>query len=223
MPILRRPPRCRSTRCCCRKSKIPKGVALTVSLLDAFGAPEGLAVWCMLETPRGILYAREIAAANPRLAALVLGTSDLTKDLHALPTRDRLPLLTSLSLAILSARTNSLAILDGVHLDLSDDEGLAAACRQGRELGFDGKTLIHPKQIDAANAAFAPTKEEIEWSRRIIAAHSEAAAAGKGVALVDGRLIENLHVESANRILALADEIERLSGEKRSGGAASLR
>jgi len=198
-------------------------VALTVSLLDAFGAPEGLAVWCMLETPRGILYAREIAAANPRLAALVLGTSDLTKDLHALPTRDRLPLLTSLSLAILSARTNSLAILDGVHLDLSDDEGLAAACRQGRELGFDGKTLIHPKQIDAANAAFAPTKEEIEWSRRIIAAHSEAAAAGKGVALVDGRLIENLHVESANRILALADEIERLSGEKRSGGAASLR
>jgi citrate lyase subunit beta / citryl-CoA lyase len=205
------------------KVENPDRVALTVSLLDAFGAPEGLAVWCMLETPRGILYAREIAAANPRLAALVLGTSDLTKDLHALPTRDRLPLLTSLSLAILSARTNSLAILDGVHLDLSDDEGLAAACRQGRELGFDGKTLIHPKQIDAANAAFAPTKEEIEWSRRIIAAHSEAAAAGKGVALVDGRLIENLHVESANRILALADEIERLSGEKRSGGAASLR
>jgi len=196
------------------KVENPDRVALSVSLLNAFGAPERLAVWCMLETPCGILYAREIAAASPRLAALVLGTSDLTKDLHALPTRDRLPLLTSLSLAILAARTHGLAILDGVHLDLSDDEGLAAACRQARELGFDGKTLIHPKQIAEANAAFAPTREEIEWSRRIIAAHSEAAAAGKGVVLVDGRLIENLHVESANRVLTFADEIERLSGEK---------
>ena len=185
-----------------------------VSLLDAFGASERLTIWCMLETPLGILYAREIAAAGPRLAALVLGTSDLTKDLHALPTHDRLPLLTSLSIAILAARAHGLAVLDGVHLDLADDEGFVAACRQGRELGFDGKTLIHPKQIAAANAAFAPTKEEVEWSRRIIAAHSEAAAAGKGVVLVEGRLIENLHVENARRLLALADEIERLSGEK---------
>jgi citrate lyase subunit beta/citryl-CoA lyase len=196
------------------KVESPDRVALAVSLLDAFGAPERLAVWCMLETPRGILYAREIAAASPRLAALVLGTSDLTKDLHALPTRDRLPLITSSGLAILAARAHGLAVLDGVHLDLADDEGFAAACRQGRELGFDGKTLIHPKQIAAANAAFAPTPEEIEWSRRIIAAHSEAAAAGKGVVLVEGRLIENLHVENARRLLALAGEIERLSGGK---------
>jgi citrate lyase subunit beta / citryl-CoA lyase len=198
-------------------------VALTASLLDSFGAPEELAVWCMVETPRGILYAREIAAADSGLAALVLGTSDLAKDLHAIPTGDRLPLLTSLSLAVLAARANCLAIFDGVHLDLSDDDGLAAACRQGRELGFDGKTLIHPKQIAAANAAFAPTKAEIEWSRRIIAAHNEAAAARKGVALVEGRLIEKLHVENASRILALADEIDRLSGEKPSDGTASLR
>ena len=91
-------------------------------------------------------------------------------------------------------------MLDGVHLDLSDDKGFAASCRQGRELGFDGKTLIHPKQIAAANAAFAPSAEEIEWSRRIIAAHAEAAAAGKGIVLVDGRLIENLHVENARRL-----------------------
>jgi citrate lyase subunit beta/citryl-CoA lyase len=195
------------------KVENPDLVALTVSLLDGFGAPERLAVWCMLETPRGILYAREIAAASPRLAALVLGTSDLTKDLHAFPTRDRLPLVTSLSLAILAARAHGLAVLDGVHLDLADDEGFAAACRQGRELGFDGKTLIHPKQIAAANAAFAPTPEEVEWSRRIIAAHSEAAAAGKGVVLVEGRLIENLHVENARRLLSLAGEIERLSSE----------
>src|SRR5436305_2674617 len=103
-------------------------VSLTVSLLDAFGAPEGLAVWCMLETPLGILYAREIAAASPRLAALVLGTSDLTADLHAVSGRDRMPLLTSLSLAILAARAHGLAVLDGVHLDLADNEGFAVSC-----------------------------------------------------------------------------------------------
>jgi citrate lyase subunit beta/citryl-CoA lyase len=165
----------------------------------------------MLETPLGILDALEIAAASPRLAAFVLGTSDLTKDLHAVATRDRLPLVTSLGLAVLAARAHGLAILDGVHLDLSDDEGFAVSCRQGRELGFDGKTLIHPKQIAAANAAFAPSTKEIEWSRRIIAAHAEAVAAGKGVALVDGRLIENLHVENARRIAALADQISQLS------------
>jgi len=194
------------------KVENPDRVALSASLLDEFGAPERLALWCMLETPRGILYVREIAAASPKLAALVLGTSDLTKDLHALPARDRLPLLTSLSLAVLAARAHGLAILDGVHLDLSDNEGFAAACRQGRELGFDGKTLIHPKQIATANAAYGPTKEEIEWSRRIIAAHGEAVAAGKGVVLVDGRLIENLHVENARRLLVLAAEIERRFG-----------
>jgi citrate lyase subunit beta/citryl-CoA lyase len=196
------------------KVENPDRVALTVSLLDAFGAPERLAVWCMLETPRGILYAREIAAASPRLAALVLGTSDLTADLHAVSGRDRMPLLTSLSLAILAARAHGLAVLDGVHLDLADDEGFVVSCRQGRELGFDGKTLIHPKQIAAANAAFAPTPEEVESSRRIIAAHAEATAAGKAVVVVDGRLIENLHVENARRLLASADEIERFSSEK---------
>jgi citrate lyase subunit beta / citryl-CoA lyase len=193
------------------KVESPDRVRLTVSLLDALGAPEQLTVWCMLETPLGILYAREIAAASPRLAALVLGTSDLTRDLQARTTRDRLPLATSLGLAVLASRAYGLAILDGVHLDLSDDEGFAAACRQGRELGFDGKTLIHPKQITAANAAFAPSIEEVEWSRRIIVAYAEAAAAGEGVVLVDSRLIENLHVEDARRLVALAEEIEHRS------------
>jgi citrate lyase subunit beta / citryl-CoA lyase len=197
-------------------------VALAISLLDALRAPERLAIWCMLETPRAILYAREIASASPRLAALVLGTSDLTKELQALATRDRLPLITALSLAVLAARAQGLAILDGVHLDLEDDEGLVASCRQGRELGFDGKTLIHPKQIAAANAAFAPTQDEIEWSRRIIAAHAEAVSAGKGVALVDGRLIENLHVENARRLLTLADEIARLPSIDEGQSSASL-
>jgi citrate lyase subunit beta / citryl-CoA lyase len=191
------------------KIESPDRVRLTLSLLDTLGAPQGLALWCMLETPLGILYAREIAATSPRLAALVLGTSDLTKELHALSTRDRLPLLASLGIAILAARANRLAVLDGVHLELANDEGFAGVCRQGRELGFDGKTLIHPKQIAVANTTFAPSAEEIEWSRRIIAAHAEAEAAGRGVVLVDGRLIENLHVEDARRLLALAEEIAR--------------
>jgi citrate lyase subunit beta / citryl-CoA lyase len=194
-------------------------VRLTVSLLDGLGASERLAVWCMLETPLGILDAREIAAASPRLAALVLGTSDLTTDLHAVATRDRLPLITALGLAMLAARAYGLAILDGVHLDLSDEDGFVIACRQGRELGFDGKTLIHPDQIPHANAAFAPSPEEIGWSRRIIAAHVKAGASGKGVVLVDGKLIESLHVENARRLVAIADEIEELASVDTPGHA----
>jgi len=186
-------------------------VRVTVSLLEALGAPEKLAVWCMIETPLGILEAPQIAGASARLAVLVLGTSDLTKDLHAIATRDRLPLITALGLAMLAARAHGLAILDGVHLDLSDEEGFALVCRQGRELGFDGKTLIHPTQIGPANAAFAPSAAEVEWSRRIIAAHAAAAAAGKGVALVEGKLIESLHVENARRLLGLAEGIEQIA------------
>jgi citrate lyase subunit beta/citryl-CoA lyase len=177
------------------------------TLLAAAGAAASLALWCMMETPRGMLHAEEIAAASPRVACLVMGTSDLAKDLHARHTRDRLPMLTALGLCLLAARAYRLAILDGVHLDLADDEGFTAACHQGRELGFDGKTLIHPKTIAAANAAFAPTDDEVAGARRIIAAHAEAAAAGKGVVLVDGKLIESLHVEDARRTVTLADQI----------------
>jgi len=186
-------------------------VRLTVSLLDTLGASERLAIWCMIETPLGVLAVREIAAASPKLAALVVGTADLTKELHAIASRDRLPLITSLGLAMLAARAHGLAILDGVHLDLSDEEGFALSCRQGRELGFDGKTLIHPKQIAPANLAYAPSPEEIDWSRRVIAAHTEAAAAGKGIVLLDGKLIEGLHVENARALLALAEEINRIT------------
>jgi citrate lyase subunit beta/citryl-CoA lyase len=193
------------------KVESPDRVRLTVSLLESLGAPERIALWCMIETPVGILMAREIAAASSRLEALVLGTSDLTKELHALATRDRLPLITSLGLAMLAARAYGLAILDGVHLDLSDQEGFALSCRQGRELGFDGKTLIHATQIVPANLAYAPSPEEIQWSRRVIAAHAEASAAGKGVVVIDGKLIEGLHVENARRLLALAEEIDRIT------------
>jgi len=193
------------------KVESPDRVRLTLSLLDALGAPEGLAVWCMIETPFGVLAAREIASASSRLGAFVLGTSDLTKELHAATTRDRLPLITALGLVMLAARAYGLAILDGVHLDLNDEESFALACRQGRELGFDGKTLIHPSQIEPANLAYAPSLEEIEYARRVVAAHAEAKAAGNGVVLLDGKLIEGLHVENARRLQALAEEIDRIT------------
>jgi citrate lyase subunit beta/citryl-CoA lyase len=115
--------------------------------------------------------------------------------------------LASLSLVVLAARANGLAALDGVHLDLADDAGFEAACRQGRDLGFDGKTLVHPRTIDAANRLFAPAPDEVAAARRIIAAHAEAVRAGSGVVVVDGRLVEALHVEEARRTVALADAI----------------
>jgi citrate lyase subunit beta / citryl-CoA lyase len=186
-------------------------VRLAASLLETLGSPPERAVWCMIETPLGVLNAHEIAAASPRLAALVLGTSDLANDLHALPGVDRLPLLPALGLALLAARAHGLTALDGVHLDLADDEGFVRACRQGRELGFDGKTLIHPKQIEPANTAFSPTAEELAWSQRVIAAHEAALARGQGVALVDGKLVERLHVEHARRIVAITGAISGLA------------
>ena len=187
-------------------------VRLTIALLDSLGAPPELGVWCMIETPLGVLAAAEIAGASPRLGALVLGTSDLTKDLHAREAPDRLPLITALGLVLLAARAHRRAVLDGVHLDLADAEGFAAACRQGRELGFDGKTVIHPQQIEPANAAFSPTVEEIARARRIIAAYAEASAAGKGAVRIEGRLVEALHVEEASRTLARVEAIAARDG-----------
>jgi len=176
-------------------------------ILTQAGAPDELAIWCMMETPLGILEARAIAAASARLACLVMGTSDLAKDLHCLHTPDRLPMVTALGLCLLAARAHGLAILDGVYLDLEDADGFAASCRQGVELGFDGKSLIHPKTLAAANAAFAPDPADLDWARRIIAAHGEAEAQGKGVLLVDGKLVEALHVAEAKRLVALAERI----------------
>ena len=179
------------------------------AMLDARGAGDRLAIWCMIETPLGVLRVAEIAAASKRIGGLVMGTSDLANDLRARQTADRMPLLTSLGLCLLAARAFDLPILDGVHLDLADDAGFARSCLQGRELGFDGKTLIHPKTIAAANAAFAPSPEDVAWSRRIIAAHDAAMREGKGVVLVDGKLVENLHVADARCLVALATAIEK--------------
>jgi len=173
------------------------------------------AIWCMVETPRGILHAEEIASASRRIRCLVMGTSDLAKDLGAMHTRERLPFLTSLGMCLLAARACDVAIIDGVHLDLEDEEGLVHACRQGAELGFDGKTLIHPKTIGIANTAFSPSPEELEWSRRIIEASREARERGEGLVVVDGKLIENLHVEGARRALLLAKAIADLEKDLR--------
>jgi citrate lyase subunit beta/citryl-CoA lyase len=167
----------------------------------------------MMETPLGMLNVREIAGATPRLGGFVMGTSDLAKDLHCAHTRDRLPMITSLGLCMLAARAYGLAILDGVHLDLQDDEGFTSSCKQGLELGFDGKTLIHPKTIAMANAAFSPSETEVAWSQKIIAAHAEAEKVGKGVVVVDGKLVENLHVENAKRLVALSERIAELAAE----------
>lgn len=177
------------------------------------GAPESMGVMCMMETPLGMLHAEAVAGASERITCLVMGTADLVKELQASHTDARLPVLTSLGLCLLAARAFGLAIVDGVHLDLSDDEGFAEACVQGLELGFDGKTLIHPKTITKANQVFSPSAEEVAFSRRIIAAHAEAAAEGQGVVLVDGKLIENLHVENAKRLVALAEAIAAVGGD----------
>lgn len=185
-------------------------VRMAEAIMVNAGARPDMAIWCMMETPLGILHAEEIAAASPRLGGFVMGTSDLAKDLHAEHTPMRLPFVTSLGLCMLAARAYGLAMLDGVYLNLSDDEGFKDHCRQGREFGFDGKTLIHPKTIDAANEAFAPSPAEVEWSRKIIDAHAAATAEGKGVVVVDGKLVENLHVVNAKRLVALADQIEAL-------------
>ncbi len=177
------------------------------SVMAVQGAPEDMAIWAMIETPMGMLHAEEIASSSPRLACLVMGTSDLAKDLHAAHTRDRLPMITSLGLCLLAARAYGLDILDGVHLDLRDDEGFAYSCKQGLDLGFDGKTLIHPKTIAVANEIFAPSPDEVAWAHKVIDAHAAAMREGKGVALFEGKLIENLHVENAKRLVGLAHAI----------------
>ncbi len=188
------------------------GVRQALAVLDEAGAPRDLPVWAMMETAHGMLRAEEIAGSSPRLACFVMGTSDLAKELHAAHTALRLPMMTALGLCMLAGRAHGLTLLDGVYLDLSDEEGYAASCQHGLELGFDGKTLIHPKQIASANQVFAPSNDDIAQAKKIIAAHEKAATEGQGVVLVDGRLVENLHVEEAKRKVRLADAIQSMAG-----------
>ena len=185
-------------------------VASVVGLLDAAGAPSSMAVWAMMETPKGILRAEEVAGSHPRLTLFIMGTNDLVKDMRARHTPMRLPMVTALGLGMLAARAHGLTILDGVYNDIQDAEGFRAVCQQGLEMGFDGKTLIHPSQVEPCNEVFAPSAAELEMAGKIVTAFKAAQAEGKGVVTVDGRMIENLHVEQAERALALATAIEEL-------------
>ena len=169
-------------------------------------------LWAMLETPLGILNAGEIAA-HPLLQALVAGTNDLAKDLKCQLTLTRDSLQMALQALVLAARAHDVALLDGVYNQFQDEEGLIAQCRQGRSLGFDGKTLIHPAQLSAANRCFAPSADEIELAQRQISAFEEAEAAGQGVAVLDGTIIENLHIETARKTLAMAQAIAAMQTE----------
>lgn len=183
--------------------------------LAGLGAPDDTRVWAMMETPRAVLEAPAIAAASPRLGCLVMGTNDLVNELHAEHTAERGPVMTALGLCLLAARANGRAILDGVHNAVRDEEGLRASCLEARRMGFDGKTLIHPAQVAAANEVFAPSEAELELARRYLAAFEEAEAKGRGVAVVDGRLVENLHVENARRLIAQAEAIAALEADGR--------
>jgi citrate lyase subunit beta/citryl-CoA lyase len=195
--------------------KVDKAETVTAvaASLESAGAPSDMQIWCMIETARGVLNSDAIASAHPRMGALMIGSADLTKDLRAIQTPDRLPLVTSIQLVILAARANGLTVLDAPFFDLSDDDGFLASCRQGRELGFDGKTLLHPKTIAGANAAFGPSEQEITWAHRITKAHQAALAEGQGVILVDGQLIEGLHVAEAQRLVTMAETIKVLEAD----------
>lgn len=174
--------------------------------LDAGGATT-TAVWAMIETPTAVFDVRAIAA-HPRVAVLVMGTNDLARELRApLGVAARANLVPHLAVAILAAREAGKVILDGVYNDVRDDDGFRAECRQGVELGFDGKTLVHPGQVDGANAAWSPTFEEVATAQRVIDAFRAAEAEGRGVVTVDGRMIEHLHVQNARRTLAVAAAI----------------
>jgi len=176
-------------------------------LLKELNPSHQLTIWAMIETPMAIFKLTEICSAHPLLEALVLGTSDLVKDLHARHTPGRVETLTALSLSVLAARAHHLCVLDGVHLSLDDPEGLKASCVQGRDMGFDGKTLIHPSQIALANETFGPSSKEIEEAKQRIAAYEAAISTGAGIAVLNGKLIEELHIQDSKRILALAEAI----------------
>lgn len=168
-------------------------------------------IWAMMETAQGVLNAAEIAA-HPRLAGIVMGTNDLVKELAAQPGPDRAEIMTALQHSLLAARSAGVVIVDGVYNAFKDEQGLEVECAQGRRLGFDGKTLIHPAQLATANAAFSPTPDELDLARRQIAAFKDAAAQGKGVAVVDGKIVENLHIVTAEALLAKAEAIANLEG-----------
>ena len=186
-------------------------VAEVERIIEAAGVPDHTRIWAMLETPAAIENALEIATSSERLEVLIMGTNDLAKELRAALVPGRAPLLWGLGRSVNAARYAGKVILDGVYNDVKNPEGFAAECAQGAQMGFDGKTLIHPTQVEPCNEAFSPSADEIDYSRRVIEAFEEGLAAGKGVVTVDGKMIENLHVDNARRALAIAEAIAALS------------
>jgi citrate lyase subunit beta/citryl-CoA lyase len=180
------------------------------AVLAGPGAKQRLALWCMMEVPLAFLRADAIASASPRLEALVMGTEDLGKDLRTRVKPDRAPLMTAMQLCVLAARAHGLDPLDSVLPDFKNLETFAAACRQGRDLGFAGKTLIHPNQIAAANAAFSPSADELAEAQRVVDAFTVAKAEGRSVASLDGRMVEHLHAAQAQQLLDLSAAIAAL-------------
>jgi citrate lyase subunit beta/citryl-CoA lyase len=183
-------------------------VVRLVDMMAKAGAPEHTRLWAMVETPEAIFNAREIAAASPRLQALVLGTNDLVKELYAEHVPGRAPIVPSLHTVLLAGRAAGVAVIDGVYNDVKDTDGFLAECEQGRQMGFDGKTLIHPGQVEGANAAFAPSEQAVEDARGLIAAFEDGR--GAGVVTYHGKMVENLHVESARRTLSIHEAIGAL-------------
>jgi citrate lyase subunit beta/citryl-CoA lyase len=202
---------------CVPKVQSAQDVADIRKAFEAGGAPHGLAIWAMIETPLGILNAEEIGrvAGSDKypVSVLLMGTNDIAKETRAVQTRDRLPMLASLSHCIVVARAFGLDILDGVYNNFRDTEGLEAECLQGRILGMDGKTLIHPGQIEICNNVFSPPAEDIEEARKIIAAFELDENKSKGVINLDGLMVELLHREMALRTVAIADAIATLNKE----------
>jgi len=186
-----------------------KDVLDCITLLDAAGGGL-LPVMLMIETPFGVLRAEEICGASDRIACIVMGTADLTSHLHAKPHPERLPLLTSLSMVILAARAHDRSVVDGIQSNLKDMHTFEHACRLGRDMGLDGKTLVHPDQLVYCNEAYTPKKAEIDQALVVIAAFEQANREGRGNVVVNGRLIEQMHVAAARRMVALAQAIEKI-------------
>lgn len=186
-------------------------VGQLVTAMERAGAPDHTLLWAMVETPVAILSALEIARASQRLGAFVIGTNDLVKELYAEHVPGRAPILPSLHTALLAGRAAGIAVIDGVYNDVKDTEGFLAECEQGRQMGFDGKTLIHPGQVEGANAAFAPSEQAVEDARGLVAAWEDGK--GAGVVTHNGKMVENLHVESALRTLQIHEAIQALGSD----------
>jgi len=190
-----------------------KDIMLIEDYLNTYGAKKDFSIWAMMETPQGVLLSNEIAKVSKRLVGYCVGTADLSKDLGCSHPPDRSPMILSLQMVILAAKANGLIVIDGVHIDLEDSEGYRESCIQGKSLGFDGKSLIHPKQIELANTFFSPSENEINNAKEIISAHEVALKEGKGVITHNGKLVEVLHVEQAKNLLDRALAIANLEKE----------